>query len=756
MSRIRLSICLLMAISGSGAATNCRASGAGDSDPGAGLALSDDTAKAAQCAEDPPAKQKRKMTTQEAFSEAGKYFQKNDIAGAVKVLEEAVQDNSQDVNLLFSLSQLTSNLAMSQRPKPDYALYRKSADYMRCAFKANPAFAQNSAIRKLAGPIYYNEACALALDNQADQSLKRLREAVEHGFNDFAQMDRDADLKTVRALDGYAAFRAKAEEILRAEREKEVAAIFGQNKPFDFDFELTDTDDKSIALADFPGKVVIVDVWGTWCPPCRMEVPHFVALQKKFADAGLVIVGLNSEGLPEKQQAVKKVRDFQKANDMNYRCALVGDFTLADIPEFSGFPTTMFFDRNGKVRAKLVGYHEYGVLESIVRKLLAEKVDSAAGGGTRRKPRLVYGTPGYLRRTPWSVPEQGGVQGHFWVTSFTPDGQTYLAAGDSGPHGDVHLWDAASGKLLHELRTGRDSWFSTAKFLPDGKQLVTGYSSDKDLYLWEVATGKLVRKFEGHTLDNVTPYVPHDGRHLISRGKDDTLRLWDVTRSHPVWTRNVPGEQINSVAFSPDDRWILTAGRDQTLRIRDLATGDVVKKLEGHTAPCSGDFAPEGKRVVSWAEDGNVRLWDADTGKMLHSFHGRANKGEVRLAWPLDGGRQLLTWDEGSVFHIWDASTGRKVRDINVGDTDLPGWSEATLSPDGRRLLVGSMDAADVRLVDVASGKELFRAEKGKVRKGRGFAFSPDGRHVAAGSFRSGVYLLGVPVSSPDGVRQTP
>ena len=45
-----------------------------------------------------------------------------------------------------------------------------------------------------------------------------------------------------------------------------------------------------------------------------------------------------------------------------------------------------------------------------------------------------------------------------------------------------------------------------------------------------------------------------------------------------------------------------------------------------------------------------MRLWAADTEKTLHSFDGRPNKGELRLAWPLDDGRQILTWDEGSVF----------------------------------------------------------------------------------------------------------
>jgi WD40 repeat protein len=65
-----------------------------------------------------------------------------------------------------------------------------------------------------------------------------------------------------------------------------------------------------------------------------------------------------------------------------------------------------------------------------------------------------------------------------------------------------------------------------------------------------------------------------------------------------------------AVAFSADDKSILTAGTDRILRIRESKTGAIVGKLEGHAAPCSGEFSPDGKQVLSWADDGQIRLWD--------------------------------------------------------------------------------------------------------------------------------------------------
>jgi WD40 repeat protein len=98
-----------------------------------------------------------------------------------------------------------------------------------------------------------------------------------------------------------------------------------------------------------------------------------------------------------------------------------------------------------------------------------------------------------------------------------------------------------------------------------------------------VATGRLVHEFEGHTADGVTVFVSHDGRLLVSSGNDGCLRLWDVAKLREIWTQNVSGEQIDRVVFSPDDGLILTSGADPILRIRELTSGKVVERLEGHT-----------------------------------------------------------------------------------------------------------------------------------------------------------------------------
>jgi thiol-disulfide isomerase/thioredoxin len=144
-------------------------------------------------------------------------------------------------------------------------------------------------------------------------------------------------------------------------------------------------------LSSLLGKVVIVDIWGTWCPPCRAEIPSFILLQTEFGPQGLQIVGLNYERAETEEEKVEAVRKFIEEFGINYPCAMGTDEIQQQVPNFEGFPTTLFIDRSGRVRAKLVGLHDSMYLRALVEQLLAEPAAPPADAAST--PPADPGTP---------------------------------------------------------------------------------------------------------------------------------------------------------------------------------------------------------------------------------------------------------------------------------------------------------------------------------------------------------------------------
>jgi thiol-disulfide isomerase/thioredoxin/Flp pilus assembly protein TadD len=319
-------------------------------------------------------------TVEQAFAAAQKAANSGNIKRALAELEKALPGNPEDARLLGVLAKVTYTLAMSDRQKPDYSQYIKAAEYVRRALKVDPTLGDNPGFRDLAATVYYNEACALAIGKQTADAMTALRAAMDAGFADFVQIEKDTDLESIRALPEFSELFTKAREAFREQLEPGIEEMFAATRAFDFDFELTDIEGNSIAKADFKGKVLIVDVWGTWCPPCRAEVPHFVELVKKHNASGLEIVGLNKEGADDNAD-LRKVQKFHKENGMNYRCALmkldVRDDIINQIPNMEGYPTTLFFDRTGKVRVMVTGARDFETLDMIVTRLLEEKSEGA-------------------------------------------------------------------------------------------------------------------------------------------------------------------------------------------------------------------------------------------------------------------------------------------------------------------------------------------------------------------------------------------
>ena len=131
-------------------------------------------------------------------------------------------------------------------------------------------------------------------------------------------------------------------------------------------YELPDLDGKLVSNTDLLGKVVILDFWATWCPPCRMEVPHFIRLQNQYGDQGLEIVGLSLDA-----GGARDVRPFAVENKINYKMLIAKDQTAESYGGVVGIPTTFVIDRKGVIIKKFVGYTPPEVFEETIKPLLA-------------------------------------------------------------------------------------------------------------------------------------------------------------------------------------------------------------------------------------------------------------------------------------------------------------------------------------------------------------------------------------------------
>ena len=137
------------------------------------------------------------------------------------------------------------------------------------------------------------------------------------------------------------------------------------NHPLAPAFSLTDITGKPLKLSDYQGKVVVLDFWATWCGPCRIEIPGFIELQKRYAAQGFTMIGISMDDSPE------PVVDFYKELQMNYPVA-VGNDRLGELyGGMPGLPTTFLIGRDGRIYAKHVGATDPSVFETEIKELLA-------------------------------------------------------------------------------------------------------------------------------------------------------------------------------------------------------------------------------------------------------------------------------------------------------------------------------------------------------------------------------------------------
>jgi peroxiredoxin len=131
------------------------------------------------------------------------------------------------------------------------------------------------------------------------------------------------------------------------------------------DWQLSDVEGKPVKLSDFKGKVVILDFWATWCPPCRTEIPSFVALQKKYVDKGFTVIGVSLD-----EQGPSVVKSFMHRFGMNYPVVMGDKKIVVDYGGLEAIPTTFVIDRQGNVVTAYQGAMDQATFESVIGPLL--------------------------------------------------------------------------------------------------------------------------------------------------------------------------------------------------------------------------------------------------------------------------------------------------------------------------------------------------------------------------------------------------
>ncbi len=129
-------------------------------------------------------------------------------------------------------------------------------------------------------------------------------------------------------------------------------------------WKLKTPDGRELSSAEFAGKLVVLDIWATWCPPCRAEIPAYIALQEKYREQGVVIVGLSVD------EDIAALKQYMADQKINYPIAMADEAVQQNLGGIEGYPTTFIIDRKGQVVLKKIGGAPHEAIEAAIKRHL--------------------------------------------------------------------------------------------------------------------------------------------------------------------------------------------------------------------------------------------------------------------------------------------------------------------------------------------------------------------------------------------------
>ena len=307
--------------------------------------------------------------------------------------------------------------------------------------------------------------------------------------------------------------------------------------------------------------------------------------------------------------------------------------------------------------------------------------------------------------------------------------------------GSAKVWDAETGRprctmsQIDDLGETAEKRFSFAvAFSSDGRFVAT--NRRHEVLVWDGETGRLLRRLPGQTGRAVwfLAFRPHSHELAVACGGIPSTEERESDKG-AVKVYSVPcGEELDT-SSRHDDGVPSTEEREVDkgqVKVWNVATGEELHTLSGHDHMVVGVcYSPDGQLLGSWGHDKQAILYDADSGKRLHSLKGLEDG--FMLSFSPDG-KLIGPFRRDHETVLWDWRLDRKHVMLVGAPRDVVA---ASFSPDAKRLAVASSDQNGlIRLYDLISGREVLTLV-GDPKNVFSLAFSPDGRYlVSTGGFR--------------------
>ncbi|MGA2247421.1 MAG: protein kinase [Verrucomicrobiota bacterium] len=250
---------------------------------------------------------------------------------------------------------------------------------------------------------------------------------------------------------------------------------------------------------------------------------------------------------------------------------------------------------------------------------------------------------------------------------FSPDGKRIVTAALDGT---AWIWDAETGQPLLAKPLKHEGWLASARFSPDGKSIVTA-SQDGTAGVWDAQSGRSIAVLrKGSFVPLTEAEFSGDSKRVLTVSKDGSASIWDARTGEPLI--QLGGEAI-AAQFSPEGQRIVTISA-ATVRVWDAQNGEPVTDPMQHNGTVnSAQFSPDGSRIVT-AEAGAAQVWDVFTGQRLtEEFHHGRNTGLSKfqpaegppvagILWDVNSaqfspdGRRVVTTADDGYARIWDVA----------------------------------------------------------------------------------------------------